>query len=63
MAKILVADDAMFMRNRTSKLLTANGYEVVEAANGEEAVSCTSKKSLTWYSWISPCLRWTVSKP
>jgi len=38
MAKILVADDAMFMRNRTSKLLTANGYEVVEAANGEEAV-------------------------
>ncbi|HHX10128.1 MAG TPA: response regulator [Firmicutes bacterium] len=38
MAKILVADDAMFMRNRTSKLLTANGYEVVEASNGEEAV-------------------------
>ena len=38
MAKILVADDAMFMRNRTSKLLTANGYEVVQASNGEEAV-------------------------
>ncbi len=38
MAKILVADDAMFMRNRTSRLLTANGYQVIEAANGEEAV-------------------------
>ena len=38
MAKILVADDAMFMRNRTSKLPTANGYEVVQASNGEEAV-------------------------
>lgn len=38
MAKILVADDAMFMRNRTSKLLTANGYEVVQLSNGEEAV-------------------------
>ncbi len=38
MAKILVADDAMFMRNRTSRLLTANGYQVVEASNGEEAV-------------------------
>ena len=38
MAKVLVADDAMFMRNRTSKLLAANGYEVIEASNGEEAV-------------------------
>ncbi len=39
MAKILVADDAMFMRNKTSRLLTANGYQVIEAANGEEAVN------------------------
>ncbi len=38
MVKILVVDDAMFMRNRTSKLLTGNGYEVVQASNGEEAV-------------------------
>lgn len=38
MPKVLVADDAMFMRNRTSKLLTADGYEVIEACNGEEAV-------------------------
>ncbi|HHY68881.1 MAG TPA: response regulator [Bacillota bacterium] len=39
MAKILVVDDAMFMRNKTSKLLQENGYEVVEASNGEEAVA------------------------
>ncbi|HON87000.1 MAG: response regulator [Firmicutes bacterium] len=38
MAKILVVDDAMFMRNKTSRLLAENGYEVVEASNGEEAV-------------------------
>lgn len=38
MAKILVVDDAMFMRNKTSRLLQENGYEVVEASNGEEAV-------------------------
>ena len=39
MAKILIVDDAMFMRNKTSKLLQENGYEVVEASNGEEAVA------------------------
>lgn len=38
MAKILVVDDAQFMRMRASKLLTQNGYEVIEAANGVEAV-------------------------
>ncbi len=36
--KILVVDDAMFMRNKTSRLLSENGYQVVEASNGEEAV-------------------------
>ena len=38
MAKVLVVDDAQFMRMRANKLLTQNGYEVVEAANGVEAV-------------------------
>jgi two-component system, chemotaxis family, chemotaxis protein CheY len=38
MAKIMVVDDAAFMRMRCSKLLTDNGYEVTEAANGVEAV-------------------------
>ena len=38
MARILVVDDAAFMRMRCSKLLIENGYEVIEAANGDEAL-------------------------
>jgi len=37
--KVLVVDDAAFMRMMLSKILTENGYTVVgEAANGAEAV-------------------------
>jgi two-component system, chemotaxis family, chemotaxis protein CheY len=39
MAKILVVDDAMFMRKKCSQLLIAQGHEVVEAANGAEAIA------------------------
>lgn len=38
MPKVLVVDDAQFMRMRAVKLLTQNGYECVEAQNGLEAV-------------------------
>ena len=38
MAKIMVVDDAAFMRMRCTKLLQDNGYETLEAANGVEAV-------------------------
>ncbi len=38
MPKILVVDDAAFMRMRSSKLLTENGFEVVEASTGREAL-------------------------
>jgi two-component system, chemotaxis family, chemotaxis protein CheY len=38
MAKILVVDDAAFMRMRCTKLLQDNGFETMEAANGVEAV-------------------------
>ncbi len=38
MTKIMVVDDAKFMRVRLSKLLTGHGFDVVEAENGEEAV-------------------------
>lgn len=34
----MVVDDAMFMRSKASKLLSQEGYEVVEASNGAEAV-------------------------
>jgi two-component system chemotaxis response regulator CheY len=38
MAKILVVDDAAFMRLRATNLLVEAGYEVVEAENGRVAV-------------------------
>ena len=38
MTKVLVVDDAAFMRMRASKLLTENGFQVVEASNGIEAL-------------------------
>jgi len=39
MSKILIADDAAFMRMMLKDILTKNGYEVVgEAANGNEAI-------------------------
>ena len=39
MAKIMVVDDAAFMRMRCAKLLTENGFQVIEACTGAEAVS------------------------
>jgi two-component system chemotaxis response regulator CheY len=38
MKKILVVDDAAFMRMRCTKLLTENGYQVTEASSGVEAL-------------------------
>lgn len=38
MAKILVVDDAAFMRLRTAKVLTEAGHTVIEAENGLRAV-------------------------
>lgn len=39
MATIMVVDDAAFMRSRCVQLLTTNGYQVIEAGNGTDAVS------------------------
>lgn len=44
MPTIMVVDDAAFMRMRCKKLLTQNGYDVIEAATGAQAVE-TYKKS------------------
>src|ERR1035437_6900552 len=38
MAKILVVDDAAFMRLRAAKLLVEAGHQVLEAENGRLAV-------------------------
>ena len=37
-AKVMVVDDAAFMRLRACKVLQDNGHEVVEAENGADAV-------------------------
>jgi len=38
MTKILIVDDAQFMRMRIAKLLSQHEYETIEAKDGEEAV-------------------------
>ena len=38
MAKIMVVDDAAYMRLRCAKLLIDNGYEVMQADTGTQAV-------------------------
>jgi two-component system chemotaxis response regulator CheY len=38
MARIMIVDDSLFMRNHLSKLLARNGYEIILAENGEQAV-------------------------
>ncbi len=38
MAKILIVDDAEFLRVRISKMLSGDGHEIVEAENGARAV-------------------------
>ena len=38
MAKVLVVDDAAFMRMRCGRFLTERGHTVVEAGDGDQAV-------------------------
>jgi two-component system, chemotaxis family, chemotaxis protein CheY len=44
MTKILIVDDAAFMRMRAAKLLTEAGYTVVEAENGRIAVDMYARE-------------------
>lgn len=39
MSKVLIVDDAAFMRTMLRKVLTEAGFECVEAANGQEAIA------------------------
>ncbi len=39
MAKVLIADDAAFMRMKSANLVKELGHEVLEAADGREAVA------------------------
>ena len=44
MAKILVVDDAEFLRVRLNKILDTEGYEVFQAENGARAVATYKEK-------------------
>lgn len=44
MAKILIVDDAEFLRVRLNKILDAEGYDVVQAENGFKAVAAYKDK-------------------
>lgn len=44
MAKILIADDALFMRMTLGDILKGAGYEVCEAKNGSEMISVYDKE-------------------
>jgi two-component system chemotaxis response regulator CheY len=39
MAKVMIVDDSLFMRNHITRLLAQNGYATVSAEDGEQAVS------------------------
>lgn len=45
MAKILIVDDAEFLRVRISKMLVADGFDVVEAENGLKAIEAYKANS------------------
>ena len=44
MAKILIVDDAEFLRVRLNKILDTEGYEVFQAENGVKAVATYKEK-------------------
>ena len=43
MATVMVVDDSLFVRNHLSKLLAKNGYQTIQAENGEQAVTTYRK--------------------
>lgn len=46
MPRILVVDDAKTMRDSVKDLLIPNGYEVIEAENGEQGLDMLGKHSV-----------------
>ena len=50
---ILVADDEESNRELLSALLTAEGYQVVCANDGDEALSAIRSRRLIWLCWMS----------
>jgi two-component system chemotaxis response regulator CheY len=45
MAKILIADDAMFVRMNMKRMLMSSGHELIEADNGKHALEIYKEES------------------
>lgn len=45
MAKVLVIDDIEFTRETIGKMLSRNGYEVIEASNGRDGIELFKQSS------------------
>jgi Response regulator containing CheY-like receiver domain and AraC-type DNA-binding domain len=59
MPKVLIADDAAFIRMKLKKVLEDLGLEVIEAANGAEAVQKFNEQNRILSFWTLLCLKWT----
>ena len=56
MARVLIVDDAAFMRKMVSDALVKAGHEVIaEATNGVEAVAPSRRSSPIWRRSTSRC--------
>ena len=44
MATVMIVDDALFMRKKCAQVLSQNGYGVIEASNGQEAITAYQKE-------------------
>ncbi len=56
-ARVLIVDDAVFMRNTIKEIFTSNGFEIAgEAANGVEAIEkfCDLKPDLITMDIVMP---------
>ena len=63
MAKVLIVDDAAFMRMMIKDILEKNGFEVVgEANNGIKAVELYKVEKPDVLLWILQCLIWMELK-
>ena len=59
---VLTVDDSASIRNMVTFTLKAAGYEVVEAADGQEGLDKAKAAPSTWSSPTRTCRAWTASR-
>jgi len=60
---VLLVDDRPENLLSLEELLAGQGYELVRALSGNEALRLMLKQDLPWCCWMCRCRRWTVLKP